>query len=253
MSKPRLFVSYATDDSGDYAEYIYEIYKRSGHDVFMSGETISPGEYYEPKILDSISTCDIFIAIVTHSAMKSSHVEKEVLQAQRENKVIVPCMHKYVMRNQIKWNLTNLQGLEFKTEYDLAREMTRNLSLLYEKTRQKTTRKASNFGRQKQVTAETVKSKWAETDMSHSLWENSAPNTLLKPLPEKFCPSCKFSWEENGLVSKSEKCPLCRSKGIRFKLPGDDELSKLVTLREQGVITEEEFSQMKNNLKKSNS
>jgi hypothetical protein len=54
-------------------------------------------------------------------ALKSEWVEKEVLQAQRENKRIIPCFHKFATNQDIKWNLKDYQGVdEFEDKFDLA-------------------------------------------------------------------------------------------------------------------------------------
>jgi hypothetical protein len=50
-------------------------------------------------------------------------VESEVLQAQRQNKIIIPCFHSSAGNEEIKWDLRQLQGIEFNNEYDLVRNL----------------------------------------------------------------------------------------------------------------------------------
>ena len=61
-----------------------------------------------------------FVVILTPDALSSSYVEREVLQAQKQNKIIVPCIHEHVEYNEIKWGLQENQGIEFSDRYELA-------------------------------------------------------------------------------------------------------------------------------------
>ena len=118
----KIFVSYSRRDAGDFAEQIYE-YLRDEHDVFTDVNNIQAGSIWSNEIENNISTCDLFVAIITHAALRSLEVEKEVLQAQRENKTIIPCFHRYVSKNEIKWDLSKIQGIEFHNNYQLARSL----------------------------------------------------------------------------------------------------------------------------------
>ena len=56
----------------------------------------------------------IFLLLLLHDgALQSPHVENEVLQAQRENKKIIPCFFRDINPNKIKWGLEKIQGVEF--------------------------------------------------------------------------------------------------------------------------------------------
>jgi tetratricopeptide (TPR) repeat protein len=118
----KIFVSYSRTDAGDFAGQIYQGLKDE-HDVFTDVNNIQAGDIWSNVIGRNISSCDVFVPIITHAALRSPHVEQEVLQAQRENKKIIPCFHRYVSKNQIKWNLSRFQGVEFDNKYDLARDL----------------------------------------------------------------------------------------------------------------------------------
>jgi hypothetical protein len=62
--------------------------------IFSDIDKIRVGEVWSKTIEENISNCDIFVIIVTDGALLSPHVENEVLQAQRENKKIIPCFLK---------------------------------------------------------------------------------------------------------------------------------------------------------------
>ena len=64
--------------------------------------------------------------------LRSPEVEKEVLHAQRENRIIIPCFHRDVSKNEIKWNLSKLQGIEFDERYDLARKLYSKITKIQE-------------------------------------------------------------------------------------------------------------------------
>ena len=51
---------------------------------------------------------------------KAPDVENEVLQVQKEYKKIIPCFHRTLRDNEIKWGLNKIQGIKFSNEYDLA-------------------------------------------------------------------------------------------------------------------------------------
>jgi tetratricopeptide (TPR) repeat protein len=90
-----------------------------GHDVFIDVNSIRIGDPWASSIEKNISECDIFIVILTPDAITNENIEKEVLQAQKENKIIVPCIHEYVDYKEIKWGLANIQGIEFSNQYQL--------------------------------------------------------------------------------------------------------------------------------------
>ncbi len=118
----KIFVSYSRRDAGDFAEQIDE-HLRDQHDIFTDVNDIQIGSVWSNVIENNISNCDLFVAIITHAALLSPEVEKEVLRAQRENKIIIPCFHRDVSKNEIKWNLNKFQGIEFEEKYELVRKL----------------------------------------------------------------------------------------------------------------------------------
>ena len=80
----KIFVSYSRRDAGDFANQIQR--HLSKHDIFTDVDDIKAGEVWSSIIEENISNCDIFVIIVTHGALDSLHVEREVLQAQQRRK-----------------------------------------------------------------------------------------------------------------------------------------------------------------------
>ena len=118
----KIFVSYSRRDAGDFAEQISETLEDE-HDVFTDIDDIEAGDIWTNVIEDNISRCDVFIVILTFASLRSSEVEKEVLQAQKKNKKIIPCVDRGIDINQLKWDLGKFQGIEFSSKYELAREV----------------------------------------------------------------------------------------------------------------------------------
>src|SRR6185436_5570661 len=90
-------------------------------------DDIEAGDIWTNTIDDNISRCDVFIVILTFAALRSSEIEKEVLQAEKKSKKIIPCVDRGIEINQLKWDLGKFQGIEFSSKYELAREVYRKI------------------------------------------------------------------------------------------------------------------------------
>jgi hypothetical protein len=123
----KIFVSYSRRDAGDFAEQIQSLFAGFEHyehyEVFTDVNSIKARDMWSDTIEDNISSCDIFVVIVTNGALQSPHVETEILQAQKEKKRIIPCFHRSVRNNNIKWALNKIQGVEFEDKFELARNL----------------------------------------------------------------------------------------------------------------------------------
>lgn len=58
-----------------------------------------------------------FGVLVTHGSLNSPHVEKEVLQAQSENKKIIPYFYRPAKLRLVKWGLNDIEGVEFNDKF----------------------------------------------------------------------------------------------------------------------------------------
>ena len=79
----KIFVSYSRADGGDFAEYIKEHYEKFGHQVFVNFDDLKQMRDWSETIRTAIAESDIVIVILTRLALKSSEVEKEVLEAKK--------------------------------------------------------------------------------------------------------------------------------------------------------------------------
>ena len=119
----KIFLSYNRGDSGDLADQIYLSSLSKSNDIFRDINSIEAGDVWSKTIENNISICDILIVILTPGALESSEVEKEVLLAKKHNKKIMPCLFRYVDKDQIKWELGTFEGVEFADKYELLRNL----------------------------------------------------------------------------------------------------------------------------------
>lgn len=120
----KIFVSYSRKDAGDFAEQIQNHFSSfKEYDIFTDVDKIKIGDVWNNIIATNISKCDIFLVLVTYGSLNRSNVEKEVLQAQRENKKIIPCFYKNIKDSDIKWGLNTIQGIEFNNNFELVRNL----------------------------------------------------------------------------------------------------------------------------------
>jgi tetratricopeptide (TPR) repeat protein len=166
----KIFVSYSRRDA-DFAQHVHEYFSDSEHDIFTDVNNIEMGDVWGSMIEKNISNCEIFVVIITHASLRSAEIEKEVLQAQRENKTIIPCIHKDVSHGEIKWDLAKLQGIEFDDKYELAR----NLFSRIEKSKQKNHKITSILSE--------PKSDKLEPDKNTQLEEASSSDKILSSNP----------------------------------------------------------------------
>ena len=103
----KIFVSYSRRDA-DLVPQVHEYFTDSEHEIFTDINNIQMGDIWSNIIERNISKCDIFVVIVTHASLRSTEIEREVLQAQKENKTIVPCIHKDVSHDEIKWDASQI-------------------------------------------------------------------------------------------------------------------------------------------------
>ena len=73
--KLRIFINYRRDDSAGYANSIYQsLVARFGADqVFMDVDTIAPGKNFDQRIDQTLSTCDVVVAVIGREWLTASH------------------------------------------------------------------------------------------------------------------------------------------------------------------------------------
>jgi tetratricopeptide (TPR) repeat protein len=125
---PSIFISFSTSDGGDLAQHLYRHYKKKEYDVFYSTEEIPYGHQWPDEIKKNVQECDIFLVIATYGAIESDEVGKEIDEAKRLRKRIIPCRPNGMNWSDLeKLGVDLTQGPEFKNEYELVRKLDSQL------------------------------------------------------------------------------------------------------------------------------
>jgi hypothetical protein len=119
-TKIKIYISYSAADSQELVEYLTKVFLTLNFDVDSSKVVLDDFNI-------ELSNCDIFIVIVTGKALYDPKVDKEVLQAQRENKKIIPCIVAYLTPAELfklfQWRIDNYQRIRFDSHHTLERRL----------------------------------------------------------------------------------------------------------------------------------
>lgn len=117
-SNKRIFFSYAAADSPTAHKLQSILSKHSNLDVFTT-ETLSAGENWVSKLKSALSSCDIFLVLLSPSSINSNWVLYEVGAAWGLGKPIIPIIIDSEMSsNIIPAPLNQLQLVDFKSLED---------------------------------------------------------------------------------------------------------------------------------------
>ncbi|MFZ0315437.1 MAG: toll/interleukin-1 receptor domain-containing protein [Nitrososphaeraceae archaeon] len=98
--------------------------------MFTDVNNIKGGDPWSQTIKENISTSDVFIIILTYAALTSDEVEKEVLQAQKDKKRIIPAKYRKIGFDEVPWGLNANQGIEFESKDEL---VTRLYEMIFQR------------------------------------------------------------------------------------------------------------------------
>jgi TIR domain len=120
----KVFISYSRLDASETAKAIHNYLTEIGHQGFIDTSDIRGGDEWRNTIQNEISTCDIFVLIVTRSSLRREEVKSEVELAKNLKKRIIPCIaKKYVNYQDLQWDLNKYQGIMFERLDDLIQEL----------------------------------------------------------------------------------------------------------------------------------
>lgn len=121
----KVFISYSRIDASETSNIIHNYLTEYGHhEFFIDTSNISYVGNWQDVIQREISNCDIFVIIVTPSALYRTEVETEVELAKNLKKKIIPYIAKdYVEENEIKWELNNYQGFFYDRDSKSAMDL----------------------------------------------------------------------------------------------------------------------------------
>jgi hypothetical protein len=209
----KIFLSYSRDDAGDFAEHIYKVLKNREYDVFIDLNNIKIGDTWANSIEKNISDCDFFVVILTIDSLMSSNVENEVLQAQKNNRIIVPCIHKDVEDKDIKWGLEKKQGIKFSDKFDLARTLPSKIIMSLSTSIEK---ELENISTIREQGTKNTKSILKELENISTIRKQGTKNT-------------------KSILKELENISTIREQGTKNTKSILKELENISTIREQGT------------------
>lgn len=109
----RIFLSYASEDSGRANELRNELAKKPNVFVFSS-DRISAGENWRSKIKKALSESDYFLVLLSPTSVESRWVQFELGVAWGLNKSIIPIVTSPDVVGRIPLDLADLPILEMK-------------------------------------------------------------------------------------------------------------------------------------------
>ena len=123
----RIFISYSQEDYRPGARHVRNYLSRhiQGADVFLD-QIKTKGTKWKKEINSKLDESNIFVVILTHGALGSSQVEKEVLIAkEKPTRRIIPCKEDLLDLDwkSVKWDLDEYDGIEFEDKEELGRKL----------------------------------------------------------------------------------------------------------------------------------
>ena len=120
----KVFISYSRLEASETAKTIHNYLTEYGHhEVFIDTSDIRGGDEWWKTIRENISNCDIFIILVTQSALLRQYVKKEIELAKKLEKRIIPCIAKFVKYEDLQSDLTKYHGIRYENFDQLIQEL----------------------------------------------------------------------------------------------------------------------------------
>jgi hypothetical protein len=105
---PRLFISYSKQDA-EFVRYLAALLKAQGFSIWYDSE-LNPGDDWWTVLEQEIYACDAFIVVMTQAGRTSRWVQRELLLAEKLNKLIFP-----VLLSGDEWaNLADVQFVDMR-------------------------------------------------------------------------------------------------------------------------------------------
>ena len=109
----RLFVSYASEDSGLAKELLSQLASQPKFNVFTTSK-ISAGENWQSKIRKELSQSDYFLVLLSPTSLQSKWVQFELGAAWGLNKFIIPVVTSHEIVNRLPLEFEGLRVVELK-------------------------------------------------------------------------------------------------------------------------------------------
>lgn len=122
-----IFISYSQEDFSGGSRHIKNYISRhiQDSDVFLD-QSKTKGTKWRNEIEEALASSDIFIVVLTHGALESKEVAKEIDLARRDKeRFVIPCKDNLleIDWDDIPWNLSEYDGITFDDIEELGRKL----------------------------------------------------------------------------------------------------------------------------------
>jgi hypothetical protein len=117
-----VFISYSREDS-EFTSKLIAMLNTTGYDVWIDNSSISGGQLWREKIVDAISTCQLFLIVLSPHSVKSNNVRKELDLADKKNKPIIPIVIGATeIPPSMEYQLAGIQWIDFHVNFTVGFE-----------------------------------------------------------------------------------------------------------------------------------
>src|SRR5215207_7545193 len=88
----RIFISYSRVDRPFTEQLARRLRRVYGHEAVWFDEELHGGQAWWEEILAQIANCDIFVYLLSQDSVESDYCQKELAEARRVQKQILPCI-----------------------------------------------------------------------------------------------------------------------------------------------------------------
>ena len=135
MSICDVFISYKSEDYNE-AVWLRKVLETNNISCWMAPASIAGGSNYAQAIPTAIASCKIFLLLISSRTQQSTWVSKEINQAVRLNKIIMPYMlEDCELFNEFNFYLSDVQRYDaFKSKSEAVQKMITEMRIIIGKT-----------------------------------------------------------------------------------------------------------------------
>ena len=130
----KIFISYEETTGLEFAEHLKQALERGSFSAFVARRDIPIGRKLEEVINDALTTCNMFIAIITPNFSVSAYVKQEIglalARKQKGELEIIPCKYKELEEGDIPTEIKDLNMIIFTSKQDLATKVLSHISMV---------------------------------------------------------------------------------------------------------------------------
>lgn len=96
-----------------------------GATCWIAPRNVNPGFPYAPQLVQAIKTCEVFLVLITQNSAKSDHVLRELDQATKNHRPILPVVVDDATSEALDYYVSSIHKLH-GTDFDQAIALTRD-------------------------------------------------------------------------------------------------------------------------------